>query len=73
MISNIKEMLLDLGYSNITEDGLNYRMKPIYRESGNNTVLSVRKDSGYFIDFEYAAIKLIAFIGLIFGIARDAL
>ena len=44
-------MLLDLGYSNITEDGLNYRMKPIYRESGNNTVLSVRKDSGYFIDF----------------------
>ena len=49
--NNIKEMLLDLGYSNITEDGLNYRMKPIYRESGNNTVLSVRKDTGYFIDF----------------------
>ena len=49
--NNIKEMLLDLGYSNITEDGLYYRMKPIYRESGNNTVLSVRKDTGYFIDF----------------------
>ena len=48
---NGRIILLDLGYSNITEDGLNYRMKPIYRESGNNTVLSVRKDSGHFIDF----------------------
>ena len=44
-------MLLSLGYSNITEDGLNYRMKPIYRDSDNHTVLSVRKDTGYFIDF----------------------
>ena len=49
--NNVKEMLLNLGYSNITEDGLNYRMKPTYRDSGNNTVLSVRKDTGYFIDF----------------------
>ena len=44
-------MLLTLGYSNITEDSLNYRMKPIYRDSDSNTVLSVRKDTGYFIDF----------------------
>jgi threonine synthase len=44
-------MLLSLGYSNISEDSLNYRMRPIYRESDNNTVLSVRKDTGYFIDF----------------------
>ena len=51
MTENIKEMLLTLGYSNITEDSLNYRMKPIYRDSDSNTVLSVRKDTGYFIDF----------------------
>jgi len=48
---DIKEILLNLGYSNITEDSRNYRMKPIYRDSSSNTVLSVRKDTGYFIDF----------------------
>ena len=47
----IKEILLSLGYSNISEDTKNYRMKPIYRDSGSNTVLSVRKDTGSFIDF----------------------
>ena len=48
---DIKEILLNLGYSNITEDSRNYRMKPIYRDSSSNTVLSVRKDTGFFIDF----------------------
>jgi len=50
-MADVKDMLLELGYSNISEDSLNYRMKPIYRDSSNNTVLSVRKDTGYFIDF----------------------
>ncbi len=48
---DVKEVLLSLGYSNISEDSQNYRMKPIYRDSSSNTVLSVRKDTGYFIDF----------------------
>lgn len=48
---NVKEVLLNIGYSNITEDAKTYRMKPIYRESSNSSVLSVKKDSGYFIDF----------------------
>jgi len=48
---DVKEILLSLGYSNITEDSRNYRMKPLYRDSSSNTVLSVRKDTGYFIDF----------------------
>jgi len=48
---DVKEILLSLGYSNISEDSMNYRMKPIYRDSSSNTVLSVRKDTGYFIDF----------------------
>jgi hypothetical protein len=43
--------LCDLGYSNISEGPKEYRMRPIYRDSDNNTVLSVKKDSGRFIDF----------------------
>ena len=48
---DVKEALMDMGYSNITEDSRNYRMKPIYRDSSSSTVLSVRKDTGFFIDF----------------------
>jgi len=48
---NVKDILLDLGYSNIVEGPRDYRMRPIYRESDNNTVLSVKKDTGRFIDF----------------------
>tara|TARA_Y100000593_G_scaffold95031_1_gene198572 strand:+ start:21246 stop:22172 length:927 start_codon:yes stop_codon:yes gene_type:complete len=51
MIENLKDVLLDLGYSNISDNGRELRMKPIYRESSSNTVLSVRKDTGHFIDF----------------------
>ena len=47
----IKEILQSIGYSNISEDTKNFRMKPIYRDSSSNTVLSVRKDTGSFIDF----------------------
>lgn len=50
-MSEIKEILINLGYSNISEDSKNFRMKPIYRDSSSNTVLSVRKDTGRFIDF----------------------
>ena len=48
---NVKDILVDLGYSNIIEGVKDYRMRPIYRDSDNNTVLSVKKDSGRFIDF----------------------
>lgn len=51
MIENLKDILLDIGYSNISDNGRELRMKPIYRDSSNNTVLSVRKDTGHFIDF----------------------
>lgn len=51
MTYDVKEILLSLGYSNISEDSKNFRMKPIYRESGSVGALSVRKDTGYFIDF----------------------
>jgi hypothetical protein len=51
MIDNLKDILLDIGYSNISDNGREFRMKPIYRDSSSNTVLSVRKDTGHFIDF----------------------
>ena len=49
--SQIKDLLLKLGYSKIKDFGKEYRMRPIYRESDNDTVLCVYKDSGKFIDF----------------------
>ena len=50
-MSNVRDILLDIGYSNITDNGREFRMKPLYRDSSSNTVLSVRKDTGHFIDF----------------------
>lgn len=50
-MSEVKEILISLGYSNISEDSKNFRMKPVYRDSSSNTVLSVRKDTGRWIDF----------------------
>lgn len=50
-MTDFKSILLDLGYSNIKDNGKELRMRPLFRESGNNTVLSVRKDTGHFIDF----------------------
>jgi hypothetical protein len=48
---DVKTILLDIGYSNIKDNGRELRMRPIYRDSGNDSVLSVRKDTGHFIDF----------------------
>lgn len=50
-MNSIKEILLNLGYSNIADHGKEFRAKPIYRDSSNNTSLSIRKDNGRFIDF----------------------
>lgn len=48
---DLKEVLVELGYSNITDNGKEYRMRPIYRESNNSTSLCVKKDTGRFFDF----------------------
>jgi hypothetical protein len=48
---DFKNILLDVGYSNIKDNGREFRMKPLYRDSSSDTVLSVRKDTGHFIDF----------------------
>jgi len=48
---NYREALTEMGYSNITEKITEYRMRPLYRDSGNNTSLSVDRDTGFFIDY----------------------
>ena len=48
---DIKETLINLGYSNIKDLGNEYRARPIYRESDNDTSLRIKKDSGFFTDF----------------------
>lgn len=50
-MDNLKDILQEIGYSNISDNGKELRMKPIYRDSSSNTVLSVRKNTGHFIDF----------------------
>jgi len=50
-MDNIKHIMVTLGFSNITELAKEYRARPIYRDSGNNTIMSVKKDTGYFVDY----------------------
>ena len=45
-MDDIKQVLLSLGFSNISDLGKEYRARPIYRDSDNSTVLSIKKDSG---------------------------
>lgn len=46
-----KQVLLEIGYSNILENAKELRVKPIYRDSDSGSVLRIRKDNGSFIDF----------------------
>ena len=50
-MSSIRDILVDLGYENICDHGKEYRKRPIYRESSNNTSLQVNKKNGYFTDY----------------------
>lgn len=49
--AGIREILIDLGFLDLTDNGDYYRMTPIYRESSNPTSLSVNKVSGKWSDF----------------------
>jgi len=50
-MSNVKQVLENLGYK-LVQDGLYYyRTKPLYRSSGNATSLRISKKSGWFVDF----------------------
>ena len=52
MISDqIKEVLSEVGYT-LYDYGQYFRARPLYRESDNNTVLSINKEDGKWVDFK---------------------
>jgi hypothetical protein len=48
---NIHQILTDLGYK-LKDHGKEYRTRPLYRESNNETVLKIYKDTGHWFDFK---------------------
>lgn len=48
---NVYQILTDLGYK-LKDYGKEYRTRPLYRESDNDTVLKIYKDSGHWFDFK---------------------
>ena len=50
-MSDIREVLLDLGYK-IQDHGREFRMSPLYRDSSSSSVLRVYKDTGWWTDFK---------------------
>jgi len=49
-MDDLIDILHKLGYTNLKDTGGVYRTKPLYRDSGNSTILCIFKDSGYFKD-----------------------
>lgn len=48
---NIFQVLTDLGYK-LKDHGKEYRARPLYRDSDNDTVLKIEKNSGNWFDFK---------------------
>jgi hypothetical protein len=48
---NIYQILTDLGYK-LKDCGKEYRARPLYRDSDNDTVLKIYKDTGHWFDFK---------------------
>jgi len=50
-VNNIYQILTNIGYA-LKDFGREYRTKPIYRDSDNDTVLRIYKDTGFWVDFK---------------------
>lgn len=48
----VREVLLNIGYSNLKDFGSWFRTKPLYRSSDNETVLAINKNTGYWYDYK---------------------
>lgn len=48
---SVYQILTDLGYK-LKDYGKEYRTRPLYRESDNDTVLKIYKDTGHWFDFK---------------------
>ena len=51
MADQIREVLSEAGYT-LYDFGQYFRARPLYRESDNNTVLSISKETGRWLDFK---------------------
>jgi DNA primase len=51
IVNNIHQILTNIGYS-LKDYGREYRTRPIYRDSDNDTVLRIYKDTGFWVDFK---------------------
>ena len=47
----VRQVLQDLGYT-LLDRGREYRTKPLYRDSDNDNVLRIWKNSGQWVDFK---------------------
>ena len=52
-MDKIGEILTEMGYS-LRDYGKEYRTTPLYRESDNPTVLSIKKETGRWVDFKHS-------------------
>lgn len=52
MVDKIRSILSQLGYSELRESAKEFRLRPRYRDSDNNTVLSIRKETGRWLDYK---------------------
>ncbi len=50
-MNDIRDILDDLGYV-VHDNGREFRMNPLYRDSSSSSVLRVYKDTGWFTDFK---------------------
>jgi|TARA_R110002020_G_scaffold154981_2_gene335742 5S rRNA maturation endonuclease (ribonuclease M5) len=49
-MTDLRDILHKLGYTNLQDSGPVFRTKPLYRDSGNSAILCIFKNSGYFTD-----------------------
>ena len=50
MEDEIRDVLTSLGYT-LRDNGKEFRSRPIYRDSGNDNSLVIKKDNGFWIDY----------------------
>ena len=48
---SVRQILNDIGYT-LVDHGREYRTRPLYRDSGNDNVLRIWKNSGQWVDFK---------------------
>jgi len=49
-MSDIVSVLNNIGYTHLIDSGSHYRTKPLYRDSNNSSVLSIKKTTGQWYD-----------------------